>query len=206
MDVLVGTAILAIVPFVLAAYGGYLAAETIQDLRVRQSTKLKFWGLCIIGIILAFYQQYRSSELDTKKVNDLNQALARLASRAFLYVKVLPTQKPDDTGVITLPFQVYNISDVGSGGPVSAFVHLCDKCTFVGYSPGFQDNDSNGRERIANLIALDPGVHTDIVKIRIKVPDEKYQIAIFCSCQNCLREAITNQKQWWWVYFPPYLG
>ena len=67
VDVVVGTLILAIVPFVLAAYGGHLAAEVIADLRLRRRTKRIFWGLCAVGVVFAFYQQYRASQSDTEK-------------------------------------------------------------------------------------------------------------------------------------------
>jgi hypothetical protein len=77
VDVIVGTFILAIIPFILAAYGGHVAAETLPDPRVRRGTKLKFWGLCFVGVMLAFYQQYRSSrsDQDREKRTDLVQKL-----------------------------------------------------------------------------------------------------------------------------------
>jgi hypothetical protein len=59
-DVLLGTAILAIVPFLLAAYGGHVAAEAIPDPHKRRNVKFLFWSLFVIGIFLAFWQQIRA--------------------------------------------------------------------------------------------------------------------------------------------------
>jgi hypothetical protein len=65
LDVLLGTTLLATVPFALAAYGGHIAAETLEDKRRRASVKRRFWGLCVIGIVLAFLQQYRAVRTDS---------------------------------------------------------------------------------------------------------------------------------------------
>ena len=59
-DVLLGTFLLAIVPFAMAAYGGHIAAEGIADARRRRNVKAIFWFACVIGVGLAFVQQYRS--------------------------------------------------------------------------------------------------------------------------------------------------
>jgi hypothetical protein len=60
IDIIVGTVILAAVPFALAAYGGHLAAEALDDAIRRRRAKRWFWGLCVAGVVLAFLQQYRS--------------------------------------------------------------------------------------------------------------------------------------------------
>jgi hypothetical protein len=76
LDIVLGTFLLAIVPFAMAAYGGHVAAESIEDLKRRRSVKLKFWVICVVGIVLAFIQQYRyitqdsASKLKTGKVED----------------------------------------------------------------------------------------------------------------------------------------
>jgi hypothetical protein len=64
IDVLLGTLLLAIVPFAMAAYGGHIAAEGIQDSKRQKNIKLRFWGACVIGVLLAFVQQYRSVRQD----------------------------------------------------------------------------------------------------------------------------------------------
>lgn len=66
VDICLGTALLAIVPFALAAYGGHVAAETITDPGKQRAIKVKFWSLFVIGVLLAFLQQYRSITTDEK--------------------------------------------------------------------------------------------------------------------------------------------
>jgi hypothetical protein len=60
VDIILGTALLAIIPFALAAYGGHIAAETLSDPMRQRIVKVKFWSLCVVGIVFAFLQQYRS--------------------------------------------------------------------------------------------------------------------------------------------------
>jgi hypothetical protein len=60
VDILLGTFLLAIVPFAMAAYGGHVAAEGVADSKRRRSIKAKFWIGCVVGVVLAFFQQYRS--------------------------------------------------------------------------------------------------------------------------------------------------
>ena len=64
IGILLGTALLAIVPFAMAAYGGHVAAESIADPKQRRKVKLKFWAICIFGVALAFVQQYRAITSD----------------------------------------------------------------------------------------------------------------------------------------------
>jgi hypothetical protein len=78
MDVLLGTALLAIVPFAMAAYGGHVAAESISDPKRRRNVKLKFWAICLVGVGLAFIQQYRAITSDAasrKKTNQVEGAI-----------------------------------------------------------------------------------------------------------------------------------
>src|SRR5271157_2773053 len=63
-DITLGTGVLAIVPFWLAAYGGHVAAEPIEDARRRRNIKLKFWGIAFLGVVAAFIQQYRAAVAD----------------------------------------------------------------------------------------------------------------------------------------------
>jgi hypothetical protein len=64
LDFLVGIVWLAVVPFVLAAYGGHLAAQTLTEHGARRRSILFFWGLCVIGIMLATFYQYRLKTVD----------------------------------------------------------------------------------------------------------------------------------------------
>jgi len=63
-NILLGTAMLAIIPFAFALYGGYLATEPISDLKRRRNIKLQFWGLFVLGVALGFWQQFREAGHD----------------------------------------------------------------------------------------------------------------------------------------------
>lgn len=67
IDSLLGVAILALVPFVLAAYGGHVAAQALTDRRDRRTTMLKFWGLCLLGIVVAVVYQFRVAKVDQEQ-------------------------------------------------------------------------------------------------------------------------------------------
>lgn len=73
IDIVLGTALLAIVPFVMAAYGGYIAAESISELKKRQKVKLIFWAICLVGVSLAFVQQFRSVTQDALSKSKTSQ-------------------------------------------------------------------------------------------------------------------------------------
>jgi hypothetical protein len=62
--VLFNTAASAIVPLVLAAYGGQVATDPMADPRIRRNVKLVFWALALIGIVLAFCQQFKTALSD----------------------------------------------------------------------------------------------------------------------------------------------
>jgi hypothetical protein len=64
IDFILGVAVLAIVPFALAAYGGHLAAEMLSDPVRRRKTKGRFWLLCVAGILVAAAYQYRTAKND----------------------------------------------------------------------------------------------------------------------------------------------
>ncbi len=51
VDIALGTALLAIVPFALAAYGGHLAAETVVDPKKQRRIKIRF--------LISLYRRYR---------------------------------------------------------------------------------------------------------------------------------------------------
>jgi hypothetical protein len=67
LDFWLAVAILAVVPFWMAAYGGHVAAESISDSKHRLSVRLKFWGIGLIGLIVAFAYQYRVTKSDESR-------------------------------------------------------------------------------------------------------------------------------------------
>lgn len=66
-DFWLGVLFLAIVPFVMAAYGAHVAAEPIPDLKHRLNVRLKFWGIGLGGIIIAVAYQHRYATAENKK-------------------------------------------------------------------------------------------------------------------------------------------
>jgi len=58
-NIILGTIILALIPFLFAAYGGHVATEGLPKEK-KYKVKLVFWVLFFAGLILAFVQQYRS--------------------------------------------------------------------------------------------------------------------------------------------------
>jgi hypothetical protein len=78
------------VPFVLAAYGGHLAAQTLTDHKNCRKTKLIFWGLCLVGIVVAVLYQYRVGKIDEEreykaaKADEARQRKTDEAQRAAL--------------------------------------------------------------------------------------------------------------------------
>jgi hypothetical protein len=73
IDIVLGTCLLAIVPFAMAAYGGHVAAESIEDPEQRKRVKRRFWQICFFGVVLAFIQQYRSINQDVASKSKTNQ-------------------------------------------------------------------------------------------------------------------------------------
>jgi hypothetical protein len=67
LDILLGIAILAIIPFLFAAYGGHLATESIGDPKRKRNIKFQFWLLFVIGVALASWQQIRGALNDREK-------------------------------------------------------------------------------------------------------------------------------------------
>jgi hypothetical protein len=64
LDIFINVLALAIVPGLLAAYGGHLAAEAIEDARRQRNVKMCFWFLFSFGALVTFWQQLRISQSD----------------------------------------------------------------------------------------------------------------------------------------------
>lgn len=72
LDFALGVLFLAFVPFWLAAYGGHVAAEAITDPKRQRSVKVRFWGIGLLGVLVAIAYQYRAMRADDKKQKDTN--------------------------------------------------------------------------------------------------------------------------------------
>ncbi|MBZ5696456.1 MAG: hypothetical protein LAN36_13990 [Acidobacteriia bacterium] len=64
LDMVINVLALAIVPGIIAAYGGHLAAEAIGDRRRGRKVKAFFWILFLVGVLVTFWQQFRIAESD----------------------------------------------------------------------------------------------------------------------------------------------
>ncbi len=76
VDFALGVLFLALVPLLLAAFGGHVAADTYTDPRKRRNTKLTFWGLFVLGLLLAIQYQYRVMVTDDARQEKIDQGTA----------------------------------------------------------------------------------------------------------------------------------
>jgi hypothetical protein len=63
-DIVINVAVLAILPGLLGALGGHLAAEGLQEQTRRRSIKVIFWAMCVVWVFVTFWQQFRAAEAD----------------------------------------------------------------------------------------------------------------------------------------------
>jgi len=94
--VLVNTLVLAIVPFILGAWGGHLAAEAETEPKRKRRIKLAFWGVCVIGIVFTFYQQYKASRSDAYKDKLNEDQKAKLDSLGLQNDSILRSLTPKE--------------------------------------------------------------------------------------------------------------
>jgi DMSO/TMAO reductase YedYZ heme-binding membrane subunit len=64
LDIVLNVFVLAIVPRVLAVYGGQLAAEGVADAKRRIKIQGCFWGLFLLLVAFTSWQQIRIAEAD----------------------------------------------------------------------------------------------------------------------------------------------
>jgi hypothetical protein len=82
-DILLNTAVLAIVPLLIAAWGGHLAAEAITDPKKKRNVKRCFWLLFVFGVVATGWQQFRAEETDLEKNMNNNFAMAIAVQKMF---------------------------------------------------------------------------------------------------------------------------
>ena len=95
LDFWLGVVFLALVPFWMAAYGAYVAAETIPDERHRRNVRLQFWGIGLLGLAVAIAYQYRMTKTDEVKQKALSYWQGGITDRLDKIIKqpVSPEQK-----------------------------------------------------------------------------------------------------------------
>jgi hypothetical protein len=73
IDFSLGVFWLALIPLGLAVYGGYVAAESLPDDRKRHLIKLRFWGMGLLGLLVAIVYQYRTMNADALREGQTQQ-------------------------------------------------------------------------------------------------------------------------------------
>jgi hypothetical protein len=63
LDIAINVVALAVIPGLLAAYGGHLAAQAIKNKKHSRKVKTYFWMLFSFGIVVTLWQQIRIAEL-----------------------------------------------------------------------------------------------------------------------------------------------
>jgi hypothetical protein len=81
LDIVINVVALAIVPGILAAFGGHLAAEAIADKKRTFKVKSFFWLLFACGVFITTWQQFRIAQTDFARETKETwiEALARKA-------------------------------------------------------------------------------------------------------------------------------
>lgn len=95
LELIVNILALAVIPLVMAAYGGYLAAEMIADARERKKAKLIFWGLAVFGVFIVGYQQYLAHKADERHAKSATDQISTLAG-----LVLHPPQNPDTQAAV----------------------------------------------------------------------------------------------------------
>lgn len=88
LDILINVAALAIVPGILAALGGHLAAEGIADTGRSRKIKFYFWALFSFGVLVTFWQQFRLAEAD--QARETREVWNQAVVTRILFRPVLP--------------------------------------------------------------------------------------------------------------------
>jgi hypothetical protein len=63
-DIIINVTVLAILPGIVGALGGHLAAEGLQEEKRRRWIKVIFWAMCFVWVLVTFWQQFRAAEAD----------------------------------------------------------------------------------------------------------------------------------------------
>lgn len=157
--------VLAIVPGLVGALGGHLAAEGLQEEKRRFWIKLIFWAMCAVWVLATFWQQFRVAEADLDRATKDGWANALLSTKfppppapiISAPARVEPKAKIEfvfynkgslegaPAKEISLPVLNGGISLMFSarvvGGVIpkdgALWIKICDQCSFAGEMPGF---------------------------------------------------------------------
>jgi hypothetical protein len=159
----------------------------------------------LIDIVAIGVMEYKSSHDSAKRMDEMAVSIAGLEEKTKLWFDIRPTEPPDSHGYVTLPFTIVNHS--GRTGSGAVYVHICEACSFPYESPSFVNfSGLSGKDRVMQFEHLDPGTHTDLIKITFKAPSAiPFVINLYYSCQFCGADS-TEWRNWQPVIFPPYYG
>ncbi|MGA8732778.1 MAG: hypothetical protein WB558_02545 [Terriglobales bacterium] len=164
-DIIINVTVLAIVPGLVGALGGHLAAEGLQEEKRRFWIKLIFWAMCAVWILATFWQQFRVAEADLDRTTKDEWANALLSAKfppppapvmmapthvepkakmEFVFYSkgslegapVKEISLPVLSGAFSLGFSARVVGRViPKDGAV--WIKICDQCSFTGDMPGF---------------------------------------------------------------------
>jgi hypothetical protein len=213
-DIIINVVVAALLPGAMAAYGGHLAAESIQDNKRSLRVKVFFWTLFGLGVVVAGWQQIRAaqgvldSDTQQKWIEGLTATKFTAPPAPIIYtqksdepkaklefifdaegIKDQPTKEislPAVSGVINLTFTV---RVVGSVVPVDGTIWIrdCEECKFAADVPGFIVDKDDPQMRSTWFRILYLGVQLPKMTVPIGIPDNGKHIPVgfYYSCQNC---------------------
>jgi hypothetical protein len=214
-DIIINVTVLAILPGLLGAFGGHLAAEGVQDKKRRGRIKLIFWGMCAVWVCATFYQQFRASEADLDRGTKDVWAEALLSTK--FPVPSVPTMTAstrttakakmefifygggvvgEPVSEIALPFKDGGISltfstrVVGNVVPIdgSLWIRICNECNFIGNMAGFLEDKDDPHVRSIPFRLLYTGrVELPRMTAHVGFPAgaPTVPVGFFYACVNC---------------------
>jgi hypothetical protein len=113
-DLFLNVLAIALIPGILAAYGGHIAAESLPG--KRKFRQIAFWTLFAIFVGVTFWQQFRAAEAD--RVKEASEGwIDSLESRALFPPPAIPPypidQPPIQTPRPDIGMEIVNPGDVG---------------------------------------------------------------------------------------------
>lgn len=112
-DILINVIVLAIIPGLLAAGGGHLAAEAIPDKTRVPRVKAIFWLLFACGVVITFWQQFRIAQADFAR--ETKETWGEALARKVLFAP--PSTPPDTPMIKSVPKPDLNMMIVNPAAP-----------------------------------------------------------------------------------------
>jgi hypothetical protein len=224
VDIIINVVALAIVPGLLAAYGGNLAAQSISDKSRRRNVYFCFWGLFLAGTAVTFWQQFRVAQADFAKDTREIWADAEIA-REFrppppptIQMSTTPVPKAkmefvffgneingESVNEIRVPSIggkasiTFSIRTLGATIPTDGtlWIRICDQCTFASVPSEFLEDKDDPHFRSKGFRILYAGVILPKMTIDVSVPDgnpSRIPLAFYYACANCVTDSIKHPQ------------